>query len=61
MEIFKFNALKHPDLVRPWYGLARVYEGAGDIEKALEHCKKCLEMNPDFTWAAEMLERLEKQ
>jgi tetratricopeptide (TPR) repeat protein len=61
MEIFKFNALKHSDLIRPWYGLARAYESRGDIDMAIEKCKKCLEMNPDFIWATEMLERLEKR
>jgi len=61
LEIFKFNALKHSDLIRPWYGMARAYERIGDIDKALESCKKCLEMNPDFIWATEMLERLEKR
>ena len=41
-----------------YFGLGMSYSGFGDIESAKKYYQKTIEMNPDFTPAREMLEKL---
>jgi tetratricopeptide (TPR) repeat protein len=61
MELLQFTVQEFPDSSFPHYSLARLYRDRGDIEQAIVHCKKCLELEPSFGDAAELLKRLESQ
>ena len=47
LEVFKYNAKKHPDTWPVDYGLARGYSASGDYKKALAHLKKAHARVPD--------------
>ena len=58
LEIFKLNVRLFPEEVNPYDSLAEAYLIRGDITSAIEYYKKALEVNPDFTNAKNMLEKL---
>jgi tetratricopeptide (TPR) repeat protein len=60
-ELLQFAVREFPDSSFPHYSLARLYRDRGEIEQAIDHCKKCLELEPNFGDAAELLRRLESQ
>ncbi|MGD9347795.1 MAG: tetratricopeptide repeat protein, partial [Candidatus Aminicenantes bacterium] len=47
----------------PWayFSLARVYRQLGDLDKAIENCRKSLEIRPDVGDVSQLLERLLRQ
>ena len=47
LEVFEYNAERHPDTWPVNVGLARGYSAVGQYPKALEHAKKALENAPD--------------
>jgi tetratricopeptide (TPR) repeat protein len=61
LKILEFTVEEFPDSAFVYYSLARLYSDRGDIDEAVRHCKKCLELEPNNGDAASMLERLEKQ
>ena len=57
--VLRFVSEEFPDSEWAWLDLAEALERAGELEQALEHCRKTLELNPGNAEAAEMLARLE--
>jgi tetratricopeptide (TPR) repeat protein len=49
---------RFPDVYHPYCHLARLYESKGEIDKARNICEQAIELNPEFTEAKEILERL---
>jgi tetratricopeptide (TPR) repeat protein len=60
LKVMEFNMQEFPDWPLAYTGLAAFYEERGDRDKALENCRKALELNPDDRDAKAMLERLER-
>ncbi len=58
IEIFALNAKEFPKSSNVWDSLAEGYNLAGQKEKAIEHYKKSLELNPHNKNAADMLKKL---
>jgi tetratricopeptide (TPR) repeat protein len=54
----KASIERFPDVYHPYCHLARLYESKGELSKAKEACAHAIELNPDFTDAREVLERL---
>ena len=52
---------RFPDVYHPYCHLARLYESKGDYEEAKDACEKAISLNPDFSDAREILERLESK
>ncbi len=50
-----------PDSSFAYFSLAKLYRDRGDVELAIKHCKKCLELKPNDGDAASLLNRLEQQ
>ena len=47
VEVFEYNAEKHPDTWPVNYGLARGYSAQGEYRKALRYLRKALENAPN--------------
>ncbi len=60
LAVFRFITEEFPTSDGAWLDLARAYEGRGKLERSREASAKALEINPDNTEAAELLERLEE-
>ena len=63
IRFLEVNLAQYPDGEYAFYGhydLARAYQEQADKESAVRHCKKAVEMNPDFARASELLEELKK-
>jgi tetratricopeptide (TPR) repeat protein len=58
IAIFALNAKEFPTSANTWDSLAEAYMLAGQKEKAIEHYKKALELNPHNKNAADMLKKL---
>ncbi|HJQ38143.1 MAG TPA: tetratricopeptide repeat protein [Thermoanaerobaculia bacterium] len=58
IAIFALNAKEFPKSSNVWDSLAEAYVHAGQKEKAIEHYKKSLELNPHNKNAADMLQKL---
>jgi CubicO group peptidase (beta-lactamase class C family) len=58
LEILKFNLHLFPDEANSYDSLAEVYLRRGDAKSAIEHYKKALEIDPNFTNSKNMLEKL---
>lgn len=58
IAIFMLNTLAHPKSVNAHDSLGEAYMEAGDKVRAIESYKKCLELNPDYEYAKEMLQKL---
>jgi tetratricopeptide (TPR) repeat protein len=61
LELLQLTVEMFPDSSFAYYSLARLYSDRGDTEKAIEACKKCLELEPNHGDAHTLLERLERQ
>lgn len=59
MEILRELDAEDPSFA--WYSLAVLYRDLGEIENAIEACRKCLELQPNHGDAHSLLERLERQ
>ena len=55
----RFNFQKYPDWPLAYTGLAAVHEQRGEIDEAVELCRKGLEVRPTDRDVLAMLERLE--
>ncbi len=58
-EVMRFNLQKFPDWPLAYIGLATVHERRGEIDEAVEMCRKALELNPNDRDTLAMLARLE--
>jgi hypothetical protein len=58
-EVMQFNLQKFPDWPLAYTGLATVHERRGEIDEAVELCRKALEVRPNDRDVLAMLERLE--
>lgn len=58
IEIFKLNVLVYPKSVSAYDSLGEAYMEDGDKARAIESYKKCLELDPDYEYAKEMLQKL---
>jgi Tfp pilus assembly protein PilF len=56
----QFNVDEFPDWPLAYTSLATVYEERGDRDKAIEVCRKGLELHPDNEDVKSMIERLEQ-
>jgi CubicO group peptidase (beta-lactamase class C family) len=61
IAIFKLNVDEYPDAWNPYDSLGEAYMRAGQLELALEHYEKSLELNPDNTNGKAMLARIRAQ
>ena len=61
LAVCEFGAREFPDSYRSYMYLAEAYELQGDVDKALENCRRAIELNPGSKWLVELQERLEEQ
>lgn len=61
IALFKMNAEYHPDSSSAISALGRGYEDNGQLEKALDHYQKALELNPENGWAKRGVKTVEKK
>ena len=61
LKVMQFNVQEFPDWPLAYTSLAGFYEDRGDRDKALENCRKALELHPDDRDANAMLQRLGEQ
>lgn len=59
LNLLQLTVEMFPDSSFAYYSLARLYSDQGDIEKAIEACKRCIELEPNHGDAHTLLERLE--
>ena len=59
LKVLQFNVEEFPDWPLAYTRLAGFHEERGDKDKALENCRKALELDPNNPSATTMLERLE--
>jgi tetratricopeptide (TPR) repeat protein len=60
IEVLEYATLAHPYSPDAFYYLATAYEKDDKLGLAMEHCKKVLEVDPDYRMAAEKIEALKK-
>jgi tetratricopeptide (TPR) repeat protein len=60
IEVFKLNVELFPESANVYDSLAEAYMKNGDKEEAIANYERSLELNPENTNAANMLEELEK-
>jgi tetratricopeptide (TPR) repeat protein len=60
-ELFRLNTVMYPDSWNAWDSLAECRYRAHDLPRAAECYTKSLELNPDNSNAAAMLERLRRE
>jgi tetratricopeptide (TPR) repeat protein len=58
LSVLKFTVEKFPDDPWAYYSLARVYRQMGDLDQAIDNCKKALEILPSVGDVSQLLERL---
>jgi len=58
LSVLRFTVEKFPDDPWAYFSLARVYRRLGDLDKAIENCKKSLEISPNVGDISQLLERL---
>lgn len=58
LSVLRFTVEKFPEDPWAFYGLARVYRRLGDLDKAIENCRKSLELSPEVGDISQLLERL---
>jgi tetratricopeptide (TPR) repeat protein len=61
IEIFKLNVKEHPESWNVYDSLGEAYMKHGNIELAIKNYRKSLELNPENTNGADMLEKLQKR
>jgi tetratricopeptide (TPR) repeat protein/Tol biopolymer transport system component len=59
--VLQFTVEKFPEDPWAYFSLARVYRQLGDLDKAIENCRKSLEIRPDVGDISQLLERLLKE
>jgi tetratricopeptide (TPR) repeat protein len=59
LELLEFTVQEFPDSPFAYFGLARLHRDRGEKEKAIRYCKKCLQLEPNFGDAEELLAALE--
>ncbi len=59
MKVFLHVVDIFPDSAISFYYLADIHEQQGDIARAIDFCRKVLDIRPGFSFAVEMMERLE--
>jgi len=58
LSVLKFTVEKFPEDPFAYFSLARVYRRLGDLDKAIENCRKALEIRPSVGDISQLLERL---
>jgi Tol biopolymer transport system component len=58
LSILQFTVNKFPDDPWAYYSLARIYRKMGNLEKAIENCRKSLKIRPNVGDISQLLERL---
>ncbi|MBN1272829.1 MAG: tetratricopeptide repeat protein [Candidatus Aminicenantes bacterium] len=58
LSVLQFTVEKFPEDPWAYFSLARVYRQLGDLEKAIENCRKSLELRPDVGDISQLLDRL---
>jgi hypothetical protein len=58
LRVLDFTVKKFPDDPWAYFSLARVYRRLGHLEKAVENCRKSLELEPNVGDISQLLERL---
>ena len=61
IEVFKLNTILHPQSPNAFDSLGEAYEDAGNKEGAIKNYKRCLELEPKSSNAAEHLKKLQAQ
>ena len=61
IEVFKLNTILHPQSPNAFDSLGEAYEDAGNKEEAIKNYKRCLELEPKSSNAAEHLKKLQAQ
>ena len=61
LELLHLTVEEFPDSSFAYFSLAKLYGDRGDVEQAIRHCKKCLQLKPNDGDAATLLNRLEQQ
>lgn len=61
IEIFKLNVVAYPQSSDVYSCLGEAYMVDGDKESAIANYKRSLELDPQNTYAAEMLKKLKKK
>ena len=58
---FQMTIDRDANFYRGYYGRGRCYEEKGEKQKAIGDYKRCLELQPDYTLAAEQLDFIERR
>ena len=58
LSVLHFTVEKFPEDPFAYFSLARIYRQLGDLEKAIENCRKSLEIQPNVGDISQLLERL---
>jgi tetratricopeptide (TPR) repeat protein len=61
MELLKFAVQEFPESPFPHYSLARLYRDRGDLDQAIVHAERCVELDPNPGDATQLLERLKRE
>jgi len=61
IAIFKLNVHEYPDAFNPHDSLGEAYMRAGEVESAIEHYERSIELNPDNSNGHQMLKRLREK
>jgi tetratricopeptide (TPR) repeat protein len=61
LELLQFTVQEFPESAFPHYSLARLYRDRGDLELAIAHAEKCVELDPNPGDATQLLERLKRE
>ena len=59
VKILEYNTQAHPNSFNAHDSLGEAYQKAGNIQLAIQHYKRSLQLNPDNKNAQEMLEKLD--
>jgi len=60
MQIFQMNVFVHPKVAKALQSLGEEYMQTGNKELVLKYFKESLSINPDNTFANNMIKRLEE-
>jgi cytochrome c-type biogenesis protein CcmH/NrfG len=58
IAIFRLNVAEYPDASNPYDSLGEAHLAAGDTARAIENYQRSVELDPDNTNGAAVLERL---
>lgn len=61
LRVLLFSIEEFPESYQAYHDLAETYDSIGDTENAKKYCKRSLELNPDYTYAKDLLKELEKK